>query len=284
MLRVIHQHREAAAKGLPLPVIAPPPPEPLTLLSPSTPQPFKPVQRPVHRKAEKAQASPETIAKGVTRAEGLSNIQVTFNPPEGALQQFPPGSAEAVQGEANFDMLKRFWEARKEFGLSRIKMGAFLHLIKDHQMWRGVAGSWEGFLAQENVNSNAARQYIAVAKRFVFELDLPEKTLAKLSLAGITALEKAATTMTPENQIEVIAILNDLTERDAIQRMMELSKEDEPVKDKPSLRVLSILKQFSELPPDMQQQVKEKIMGNEKRRTAAREADDRAIHDNPQNR
>lgn len=283
MLRVLSQHREAAAKGLPLPVIAPLA-SPEILLSPAAPRFFNPVQRPVHRAAEKPKASSETVAMGVTRAEGLSNIHVTFNTPPNPGQELPAGSVEAAEADANFEMLKRFWEARKEFGLARIKMGAFLHLIKDHKMWRGVAESWEAFLAKENVNSNAARQYITVARRFVFELDLPEKTLAKLSLAGITALEKAAMTMTLQNQDEVIAILDSLAERDAITQLMEMSKEDAPVKNKPSLRVLSILKQFSELPPDMQQQVKEKIMGNEKRRAAARDADDQAIHDSKRTR
>ena len=119
---------------------------------------------------------------------------------------------------------------------------------------------------------------MGVAKKFVFEMDLPSDVLAKMSLAGMTALEKAATTMTEANQHEIVAVLSTLAERDAVQRLIELSCEDEePTKNKPSLRVLRILKEFSELPPDMQQEVRDKIAAGDRRRSLAKEADEREI-------
>lgn len=276
MMRILQRKREADAQGIPL-VVAPAasPIDHADLQSPQNPAPFKPVQRQPLKSAQKNLPIPE----GFKRAENLSGINVTFNnkPLE---NNAPAGSEEAAEAEANFDIMKQFWDARMQFGLSRIKLGSYLHMVKSHRLWIGFADSWEGFLAKENVNSNAARQYMAVAKKFIFEMDLSQQVLAKLSLAGITALEKAATQMTKENQEEIVAILSELAERDAIQQLLELSHEDEPVKDKPNLRVLSLLRQFSELPPDMQLQFKEKILGNEKRRKASREADERAMHGN----
>ena len=278
MMRILERRREANAQGVPLvvaPVVAPS--TTADLQSPQGPRAFRPVQRPVPQRQQEPVVNTAAIADGFRRAETLSGINVTFKTPP-MQSTAEPGTPEAEEEESNFDIMKQFWDARMHFGLSRIKLGSYLHLIKTHRLWKGFAESWEGFLAKENVNPNAARQYMAVSKKFVFELDLPQQTLSKLSLAGITALEKAANTMSKENQEEVIAILDTLAERDAIQQLMEMAKEDDTVKDKPSLRVLSILKQISELPPDMQQQVKEKLAMGDKRRTAAREADDRAIY------
>lgn len=276
MMRILQRQREAIAKGIPMVVVSARVSDVADEAQPLQNQHYSSsVLRPVPLRVSDAPSRAGAIAEGFGRAETLSGINVTFTAPI-SKNPAPVGSAEAAEEESNYDIMKRFWKARTEFGLSRIQMGAFLHMIKTHRLWTGYAENWDSFLAKENVNPNAARQYMSVAKKFVFELDLPQQTLAKLSLAGITALEKAANTMSKENQEEVIAILDTLAERDAIQQLMELAKEDEPVKDKPSLRVLSILKQIYELPPDMQQQVKEKLVLHDKRRNVTREADDRA--------
>lgn len=238
--------------------------------------------KPTQLRAEGAAQPPGGPAQrpqdALKRAAGLTDIHVTFrnsNVDEAALVGEGDDASEAEQ---NFEVLKQFWTTRSTFGLARIRMGAYLHLIRQHQLWRGVADSWDAFLAKENVQPNAARQYINVAKKFVFELDLPEETLAKLSLAGMTALEKAALAMSDANQAEVIQMLSALTERDAIQQLLELSTADLPKDKRPAAPILRLLKDFYELPPDMQSEFKGKIISNDQRRATRRLEDDRAIH------
>lgn len=165
-------------------------------------------------------------------------------------------------------ILRGYRAARVEFGLNRIHLGAHLHLIKDHRLWEGVAQSWDEFLAIENINPNAARQYINVAKKFVYELDLDDRTLAKLAMAGISALEKAGKVINEGNQDDVIAALTSLSERDAIQRILDISSDsDDPEKPKvPGMRVLRILKEYHELPPDLQMDFRDRLQGSEQRR------------------
>ena len=165
-------------------------------------------------------------------------------------------------------ILRGYRAARVEFGLNRIHLGAHLHLIKDHRLWEGIAQSWDEFLAIENINPNAARQYINVAKKFVYELDLDDRTLAKLGMAGISALEKAGKVINEDNQEEVIAALTSLSERDAIQRIIDISSgADDPEKPKvPGMRVLRILKEYHELPPDLQMDFRDRLHGSEQRR------------------
>lgn len=174
-------------------------------------------------------------------------------------------------------ILRGYRAARVEFGLNRIHLGAHLHLIRDHKLWKGVSETWEEFLATENINPNAARQYINVAKKFVYDLDLDDVVLRKLSMAGISALEKAGKVINETNQDEIIAALTSLSERDAIQRIIEISSSSEhPEKQAlPVLRVLRILKEYHELPPDMQMDFRDRLQGHEQRRQNRKSSDPR---------
>jgi hypothetical protein len=158
-------------------------------------------------------------------------------------------------------VLDEYRLARMHFGLSRIKMGSYLHLIQENKLWRGRAESWSAFLAAENLQPNAIRQYINVARTYVFELDLPDNVLAKLSLAGISAMEKAGKIINDSNKEEVISALTTLAEKDAVQRIIELSA-SAAVSGPPSteMRVLRLLKEFYGLPPDMQSDFKDKLL------------------------
>lgn len=172
-------------------------------------------------------------------------------------------------------VLRRYRAVRVEFGLNRIQLGAHLHLIKDHKLWQGIAESWDEFLASENINPNAARQYINVAKKFVFDLDLDDATLRKLSMAGISALEKAGKVINQSNQDDVIAALTSLSERDAVQRIIDISSQAAN-SDTPStseMRVLRILKEYYDLPPDMQNDFRERLHVNQNNRLSRLKSD-----------
>jgi hypothetical protein len=156
-------------------------------------------------------------------------------------------------------ILRAFARTRMEFGLKRIELGTYLAIIRDSELWKGRAESWEAFLAENNLNPNAMRQYMRVARKFVLEMKLSEEALCKLAMAGITALEKAISVISEDNQDEIIASLTSLSERDAIQRIVELSTDADPAPHKATMRVLSLLKQYHNMPPDLQVEFREKL-------------------------
>jgi hypothetical protein len=161
-------------------------------------------------------------------------------------------------------ILRGYRATRLEFGVNRIHLGAHLHLIKEHKLWKGISETWEEFLAMENINPNAARQYISVAKKFVYELDIDDETLRKLSMAGISALEKAGRVINDSNKEEIMETLMSLSERDAIQRIIEISSGvDDNKPQQPTMRVLRILKEYHELPPDLQQDFRHRLGSHE---------------------
>lgn len=161
-------------------------------------------------------------------------------------------------------ILRGYRAVRHDFGLNRIKLGAHLHLIKEHKLWKGLAETWEEFLATENINPNAARQYVSVAKKFVYELDLDDQILMKLGMAGISALEKAGRVINESNKDEMIAALTSLSERDAIQRIIEISSGVESTNPQlPTFTVLKILKEYHGLPPDLQMDFRSRLGAHE---------------------
>ena len=174
-----------------------------------------------------------------------------------------------LDGDAQAVVILRGYRAvRASFGLNRIHLGAHLHLIREHKLWKGVAESWEEFLASENLNPNAARQYMNVAKKFVYEMDLDDELLAKLSTAGISALEKAGRVINDGNKEDILAALMSLSERDAIQRIIEISSAaQDKASQAPTLRVLKVLREYHDLPPDLQQEFRSRLHANEAART-----------------
>jgi hypothetical protein len=157
-------------------------------------------------------------------------------------------------------------KSRMDFGLARIKMGSYLHLIQENKLWEGRAESWAEFVASENLQPNAVRQYINVAKKFIFDMDLSDDVLAKLSLAGISALESAGKIINEQNKDEIISALTQLAEKDAVQRIIEMSSSSADKKnDSSNMRVLRLLKEFYGMPPDLQMEFKDKIKSTQKK-------------------
>lgn len=191
----------------------------------------------------------------------------------GTAEIHEPEIEELAQSAQALAILAQYRKSRLEFGMIRMRMGSYLTLIKDNKLWRGVAENWETFLASENLNVHAARQYMAVARKYIFDMDLSEETLGKLSMAGIGALEKAGKVINDENQADLIDVLTNLSEKDAIQRIIEMSGNDDSISDKPTLRVLRMLREFYEMPPDLQVDFLGKVAGNRKRMERERSKD-----------
>lgn len=170
--------------------------------------------------------------------------------------------------EQSAALLGEYRKSRIEFGMARMRMGAFLHIIKSNKLWEGVAESFDAFIASENINPHAARQYMSVAKTFIFDMHLPEDVLSKLSIAGISALDKAGKVIGEDNRDEVVEILANLSERDAIQRIMEMSTNEVAGPGKPALRVLRLLREYYEMPPDLQFDFLGKLSDNRRNQEA----------------
>lgn len=250
------------------------PAEPVAAKPPTSPSPVS-----SHRPAVDATASliPDAAERASkVNADGLRILPVPVATREaaqmlGASQgeqapAAPEEDSEALAKSAQAAaILGQYRRTRVDFGMARMRMGSYLYLIRENKLWQGQAENWEAFLAAENINTHAARQYINVARTFIFDMDLPQETLGRLSVAGISALEKAGKVISDDNREEVIAVLANLSERDAIQRIVELSSGEPTQPSQPSLRVLKLLREFFEMPPDMQSEFLGKL-GNTRRR------------------
>lgn len=183
-----------------------------------------------------------------------------------------PGPVKDFTGmpisEQSAVLLGEYRKSRIKFGMARMRMGAFLHIIKSNKLWEGVAESFDSFIAAENINPHAARQYMSVAKTFIFDMKLSEEVLSKLSIAGISALDKASKLIGEENRDELVEILANLSERDAIQRIMEMSTSEVTGTSKPALRVLRLLREYYEMPPDLQFDFLGKLSDNRRNQEA----------------
>lgn len=168
---------------------------------------------------------------------------------------------DAVAGDDGERTLAMFRQARQQFGMDRIQLGALLVVIRQNSLWKGRATSWNEFLAAEHINPNAARQYMNVASRLVFDMNLDEVTMAKLASVGLTALDKAMRVITPENRDQVLTLLTSLGEKDAIQAIIDMGDAGKGQDaQKINLRVIRLLRDFHDLPPDLQQEFRSTII------------------------
>jgi hypothetical protein len=115
-------------------------------------------------------------APGVGDATADIEIAADAGMPAEELVRVTALDAQAQRAE----ILADYRRARMKFGLARLELGARLHLIQENGLWEGLAENWGTFLAEENINPHAARQYAAVAKKFVFELDQPRRASPSL--------------------------------------------------------------------------------------------------------
>lgn len=179
------------------------------------------------------------------------------------MTQTQQNSPQAQPPEVAFSeaehTLAMFRRARQQFGLDRIQMGALLAVIRENGLWKGRASTWDEFLAAEHINPNAARQYMNVARRLVFEMELDESTLANLANVGMTALNKAVRVITQENKDRVFAMLTSLGEKDAIQAIIDMGRETPVSAGRINLRVIKLMREFQDLPPDLQNEFLQSI-------------------------
>ena len=151
-------------------------------------------------------------------------------------------------------LYRRMKATQRELGLKRFELGTLLEVFKNNDsLWRGRAESFHGFLEEERISADGAKQFMRIAKKYVLELELQDEILAQLACVNFRILDMAAKIITPENKDEILAIVIALGERDARFALAELSEDsatEQPNGGVPK-EVHSLLRRFRALPDDL---------------------------------
>lgn len=138
---------------------------------------------------------------------------------------------------------------RRQYGLDRFQLGFILHTVHENSLWMGKAESFSHYLQDLRVNASAARQYMAVAKKFVVELNLPEPIIEALAMCNMSVLYAASKVITEDNLEDVLCSLLALHQRDALQGLREMAPNYDHTRDPP--QVNRMVDQFFNLPDDL---------------------------------
>lgn len=147
--------------------------------------------------------------------------------------------------------------AQRKFAMARFEMGVLLHTLKANDLWVGFAESFNDFLAQERINPNAARQYMRVAKRLYFELNLTDLQFEALADVSFSVLDKACSVIDDDNKEDMIALLSSLDSRDAEHELGEIKAPSDPARQHP--RVAKILSEIRDLPHEYRIEVMQQL-------------------------
>ena len=144
-------------------------------------------------------------------------------------------------------------EAHQHFGLTRLQIGALLLAVKHKELWRGKSKSFAEYLESEHIKYSAAAQYMKVAEKLLFELKFSNELLMVASRISMTTLLKACGKMTKENMVEVIYMLEGLSDRDAQQSLEEFTTRHQSLSEpRPaSQKVKKMMSDFYSLPNDL---------------------------------
>ena len=157
-----------------------------------------------------------------------------------------------TSNHATSDPVHALRAARQKYGLARLHMGVLLEHIRNSNGWEGHAESFTGFLEELRINQSAAYQYMRVARRFFFEMPLPDAALTEMCMANISTLDLASRVANEENLAEVVSIVTALNERDAKTSLEEMlnaeATGEEGAKREP--RLAKVLRLYRELPDD----------------------------------
>lgn len=138
---------------------------------------------------------------------------------------------------------------RRQYGLDRFQLGFILHTVHENNLWMGKAESFSHYLQDLRVNSAAARQYMAVARKFIVEFNLPEPIIEALAMCNMSVLYEASKVITAENLEDVLCSLLSLHQRDALQGLREMAPDYDHHRDPP--QVNRMVDQFFNLPDDL---------------------------------
>lgn len=135
---------------------------------------------------------------------------------------------EVQRDEAIYRLLKqRNYEAQR----ARIELGILLVAARRNGIWKGRAENWGAFLAEESICWSDANHLMEIAQTFFYELDCGDAELSQLAKGSFPTMCLAAKVATIENCADVLAIVENLGERDATESLKELMQQ-KPRKEK----------------------------------------------------
>jgi hypothetical protein len=96
-----------------------------------------------------------------------------------------------------------------------------LCVLEETGDWQGrtAARSFRGFLLEEAIHPQAARQYMKVARKFVIELNISNPDLLAISRTSMRTLCAAAEVATPDNLAELVDIIACLPRPEALEEI-----------------------------------------------------------------
>lgn len=119
------------------------------------------------------------------------------------------------------DLYQLTTRVHRHIGFQKIRLGALLCVLEQTGDWQGrtAARSFRGFLLEEGIHPQAARQYMKVAQKFVLQLDIPYQDLLAISRASMRVLCAAADVATPDNLGELVGIIATLPRPEALEEI-----------------------------------------------------------------
>lgn len=171
----------------------------------------------------------------------------------GLTDDFSDADVEAVHAAVGM--------SQEHFGLIRMKIGALLIAVKDKELWKGRARSFNEYLDDERIKRSAARQYMRVAEKLLIEIKLDESEIKALSKCSITTLVKACDKITRENKEEIVALLESLEDKDINHVLDNFESHQKPLtseKQQPK-QIRKMVSGFYDLPQDMRMAFLESI-------------------------
>lgn len=170
-----------------------------------------------------------------------------------------------VDGQAVEKYYRLLKKSQRKFGLARFELGVILETVKTRELWRGKAESFKAYLEQERLNVMACNQYMRVARKLFFELQITDEDFDRLADVGMGTLDIACRVTTPGNKEEVINMLTILSERDAQFELEVIEAENAASagngeKTSPyDRRLQKVFREYFALPDDMRMDFKDKM-------------------------
>ncbi|SNT36300.1 hypothetical protein SAMN06265795_12925 [Noviherbaspirillum humi] len=119
------------------------------------------------------------------------------------------------------DVYQLATRVHRHIGFQKIRLGAMLCVLEESGEWRGrtAASSFRGFLQEEGIYPQAARQYMKVARKFILELDMSPEQLRAVSRASMRVLCAAADVATRDNLDELVDLVATLPRPEAMEEI-----------------------------------------------------------------
>jgi hypothetical protein len=119
------------------------------------------------------------------------------------------------------DLYQLTGRVHRHIGFQKVRMGAMLCVLEDTGDWRGrtAAQTFRGFLMEEGIYPQAARQYMKVARKFILELEISKEDLLAISRASMRVLCAAAEVATRDNLAELVDLIVTLPRPEAMEEI-----------------------------------------------------------------